>query len=128
MEEPSPVKKRVNVNVEYYVVKHLASFESPSNKSKGARFVSATKNFFWQRRKKYWQLKIPFKKMQGIIRKKITISSDIVWADAWTPPVKEYFLPSFQPVRKIGSFLSVFLIAIKKTQNSFFLQPCGNLH
>ena len=46
MEEPSPDNKKENVNVEYYVLKPLASSEPPSSKSKGARFVSATKTIF----------------------------------------------------------------------------------
>ena len=71
MEEPSPVKKRVNVNVEYYVLKLVACSESPSNKSKGARFVSDTKNIFKQHRKKYWPLKIPFEKRKVLLGKKI---------------------------------------------------------
>ena len=78
MEESFPDNKKENVNVEYYVLKPLACSESPSNKSKGARFVSDTKIFFKQHRKKYWPLKIPFKKTQSIIRKKNTISSDII--------------------------------------------------
>ena len=46
MEESSPDNKKENVNVEYYVLKPLASSESPSNKLKGAGFVSATKVIF----------------------------------------------------------------------------------
>ena len=46
LEESSPDNKKINVIVEYYVLKPLASSESPSSKSKGARFVSATKVIF----------------------------------------------------------------------------------
>ena len=43
LEVSPPDNKRVNVNVEYYVLEPLANSVSPSNKSKGAGFVSATK-------------------------------------------------------------------------------------